>query len=425
MTVISSKHNLNYGYQSKCQVCGNKDLNNIINLGLQPPCDSLINLKEKDYFNESYFPLNFVWCKKCTLGQIDYAVDPSLLFYPEYPYRSGITSTLANNLISTAESIFKNYNYDLKKYALDIGSNDGTLLKGFKKKGMKVIGVEPTNISKIANKNSIFTINSFFTYKLTKKILKKYGKASIITGANVFAHIANLGDLLKGVKQLLNEDGIFVTESHYLLDIIKTTQYDSIYHEHLKYYSLKSIMILLKDYKLKVFHVERIPNYGGSIRIYAANINNKKAKVNNSISKLLNLEKRLGLYKLNTYKLFGQKIKKNRKDLNKLLTNILGKNKSLCGVGAPGRASTLLNYCGISKFILPYIIEQSSCLKLNMLIPGSHIPIIDEKEIIKKQPDYLLFLSWHYWKPILKNIRSKGIKSNIILPLPKVKIINY
>ena len=239
------------------------------------------------------------------------------------------------------------------------------------------------------------------------------------------ASVVKNKDLLKGVKQLLNEDGIFVTESHYLLDIIKTTQYDSIYHEHLKYYSLKSIMILLKDYKLKVFHVERIPNYGGSIRIYAANINNKKAKVNNSISKLLNLEKRLGLYKLNTYKLFGQKIKKNRKDLNKLLTNILGKNKSLCGVGAPGRASTLLNYCGISKFILPYIIEQSSCLKLNMLIPGSHIPIIDEKEIIKKQPDYLLFLSWHYWKPILKNIRSKGIKSNIILPLPKVKIINY
>ena len=184
-------------------------------------------------------------------------------------------------------------------------------------------------------------------------------------------------------------------------------------------------MILLKDYKLKVFHVERIPNYGGSIRIYAANINNKKAKTNNSISKLLNLEKRFGLYKLNTYKLFGQKIKKNRNDLNNLLANILKKNKSVCGVGAPGRASTLLNYCGISKFILPYIIEQSSCLKLNMLIPGSHIPIIDEKEIIKKQPDYLLFLSWHYWKPILKNIRSKGIKSKVILPLPKVKIINY
>ncbi len=230
---------------------------------------------------------------------------------------------------------------------------------------------------------------------------------------------------MKGVKQLLSEDGIFVTESHYLLDIIKTTQYDSIYHEHLKYYSLKSIIILLKKYNFKVFYVERIPNYGGSIRIYATSLNNKKLKVRKSIHELLNLEKRFGLYKLNTYKLFEKKIKKARNDLNKLLTNLLRKNKTVYGVGAPGRSSTLLNYSGISKLMLPYIIEQSSCLKLNMLIPGSHIPIIDEKEIIKKQPDYLLFLSWHYWKPILKNIRSKGIKSKVILPLPKVKIINY
>ena len=424
MIDIKSQHNLKFGQQNKCQICGNIKLKPIINLGLQPPCDSLIQLKKKDFFNELYFPLNFVWCSKCILGQIDYVVDPKLLFYPEYPYRSGITSTLAKNLISTAEKIYKVHQYDLSKYALDIGSNDGTLLKGFYEKGMKVIGVEPTNISNIANKNSIFTINNFFSYNLAKKISKKYGKASIVTGANVFAHVANLGDLIEGVKELLNHNGIFVTESHYLLDILKTTQYDSIYHEHLKYYSLKSIIILLKKYRLKVFHAERISNYGGSIRVYVTSLDNKNIKINKSILNLLNLEKKYGLYELETFKNFAKKIIKTKKDLNKLLLELFLKNKTIYGVGAPGRASTLLNYCSISKLFLPYILEQSNCLKLNMLIPGCHIPIIDEKTILKKQPDYLLLLSWHYWKPILKNIRSKGIKSKVILPLPKVKIIN-
>jgi hypothetical protein len=261
-------HDLPVGHIDYCQICNSKNLELILGLGHQPPCDSLLEksqLKEP----ENTFPLNFVICKDCSLSQIDFVVDPKILFYNKYPYRSGITKTLTNYLRSISESVVGTYPLKKESLVVDIGSNDGTLLSGFKDAGFKVLGVEPTDIADIANSNGIQTIKSFLNKNVIQEILGKQGKASVVTGTNVFAHVNNLSELITCVSDLLVNDGLFLTESHYLLNILDTVQYDSIYHEHLKYYSLKSIIKLFSYFDFTVIDAEKIPNYGGSIRVVA------------------------------------------------------------------------------------------------------------------------------------------------------------
>jgi len=369
---------------------------------------------------EKTYPLRFLRCNNCGLAQIDYVVAPEELFYPDYPYRTGITETLAKNLQSTATKIVKNYKLAPETLAIDIGSNDGTLLQGFKSLGMKPLGVEPTNIAEIAIKNGIPTIQEFFTEAVAKSIREEYGQASAITAANMFAHITNLGDLLRGVRELLDDKGIFVTESHYLLDLIQTLQYDSIYHEHLKYYTLKPLKVLMEDYGFSIVDAERIPNYGGSIRVYAKK--GQGHQMSERLHQLIQEEELAGLYNQQTYSEFREKVVRAKVDLQTLLLDLKKRGKRVVGIGCPGRSSTLLNYCNIDLDLMPYIAEQSSSLKLGLFLPGKHIPIVDESILFEENPDYVVMLSWHYAGPIIKKLREKGLKSKIIMPLPKVSI---
>ena len=240
-------HDLEIGRINCCQICGSKSLTKIVEFGHQAPCDSLI-WPEQLYQPETRYPLNLIRCHECGLVQLDHVVDPEELFFKEYPYRSGITSTLANNLRNTASTIVKKYGLPKGGLAIDLGSNDGTLLEGFQKANMQVLGIEPTNIADLANEKGIKTIQKFFDNSLVPEIIKKHGKAEVITACNMFAHVSKLGSLILGAENLLVENGLFVTESHYLLDLLDTVQYDSIYHEHLKYYSVRSIIKLFKYY---------------------------------------------------------------------------------------------------------------------------------------------------------------------------------
>lgn len=413
-------HDLDTGHISCCQICGSSDLEPIMSFGHIAPCDSLI-WPEQLKKGETLYPLNLLHCNECSLAQIDYVVDPEELFFPEYPYRSGITSTLVNNLRSTGPTVVDRFNISKDTMAVDIGSNDGTLLSGFKDLGMKVLGIEPTNIAKIANEDGIETIMEFFTEDTATKILESHGEASVITAANMFAHVADLGGLIKGAEKLLSKNGLFVTESHYLLDLIDTVQYDSIYHEHLKYYSLHSITKLFDYYNFTVVDVDRINNYGGSIRVYA--MKGKGHPVSNRILELTEYEKSRGIYSKEIFSDFVKKVKKSKKDLKLLINQVAKNNHQIAGIGSPGRAATLLGYCNIDTDDVSYIAEQSTSLKLGLFMPGVHIPILDEKKLFEEQPEYALMLSWHYWKPIVKKLREKGLKSKIILPLPEVTIL--
>lgn len=414
-------HDLANGHLDNCQICGAGDLIPVINLGHHAPCDSLLWPQQLKGPERTY-PLNLVRCSDCGLVQIDYVVAAEELFFPDYPYRSGITSTLVGNLKSTGPTIMKRFGIPAGKLAIDIGSNDGTLLSGFKEAGMKVLGVEPTNIANIANESGIETLQAFFGEDVATRIVASHGEAEVVTAANMFAHVSKLGGLIRGVETLLVDDGVFVTESHYLLDLIDTVQYDSIYHEHLKYYSVKSIVRLFSYYNFTVVDIDRIPNYGGSIRVYAKK--GKNHPVGASVTELLKEEERRGLHDEVIYTELAERIRKSKRQLQKLLVDALDRGERVVGIGSPGRAATLLSYCNIDADTMSYIAEQSTSLKLGLYMPGSHVPIIDEKVMLEEQPEIAVVLSWHYWKPIVEKLRQKGLKSKIIIPLPEVRILD-
>jgi hypothetical protein len=313
------------------------------------------------------------------------------------------------------------YNLKNDDLILDIGSNDGTLLTGFKKHGIKTLGVEPTNISKIANQNGIETIQEFFDVNLANKIKNTHGEASLILSTNMFAHMATIGEVISGIEILLKEDGVFVLESHYLLDVIKGGQFDTIYHEHLRTYSLKSLIKLFSYYNFTVTDVQRGSRYGGNIRLHVTK--GKNRSISDNVTSLLKLEEEFGLSKLETYHNFTNRVKKAKKDFVTFLMETKKDGKTIVANSCPGRCVTLLNYYGIGNDMIPYITEQPTSLKLGMYLPGKHIPIINNEILLKEQPDYVILLAWHYAEPIMQQLKDRGLKSNFVIPLPDLKII--
>ena len=417
----SYNHDLQLGLQESCQLCNSSSLSLIMDLGHTPPCDSLLS---KGQLNEPevHYPLRLLKCDDCDLVQIDYVVDPKIVFHNEYPYLGGITETLANNLKKGAKKFVKDLDLPRDGLAVDLGSNDGTFLKGFKEEGMSVLGVEPTDIAKLANSEGVNTVQEFFTEKVAHEIINEHGKVSILTAANMFAHVADLGGLMRGAEILLEEGSFFITESHYLLDIEQTLQFDSIYHEHLKSYSVKDLVFLFDCYDFTLVDAEKIPNYGGSIRGYAQK--GKGHKRSERLLDLLKKEKEEKLYDLSTWLKFSERVLKARKDCRHLISNLIEDGKSICGIGCPGRSSTLLSFYGFSTREIPYIAEQPSCLKVGLYCAGQHIPVLDEKKMFDEQPDYALMLSWHYSEQIIKKLRQKGLTSKIIVPLPEITVIS-
>ncbi len=413
-------HSIKTGPLSKCQICNSGNLHTILDLGHQPLCDTLLT---KDSLNEpeKTYPLRMIWCQNCTGVQLDYCVSGKEVYHPDYPYRSGITKELAEYQEKMALSLVKKLNLTPKGLVIDVGSNDGTLLKGFKKAGAKTLGVEPTNIAKIANKSGIKTVQSFFDIETSEKIKKKYGKASLVISTNTFAHMQTLGEFIMGAYHLLKDDGVFINETHYLLDVLRGGQFDTIYHEHLRTYSLRSYIELFNQYDFTVTDVERGDRYGGNIRVYATK--GKGKKVSSAVKELLKLEKDFGLDKLETFTKFADRVKKARFEFMDFLFKTKKQGKSVVGNSCPARSSTLLNYYGVDKELLPYLAEQPTSLKLNMFLPGKHIPIVNNRRLIDEQPEYVVVLAWHYAKPIMEQLKARGLKSDFIIPLPDFKIV--
>jgi hypothetical protein len=419
-SVTGSIHDLPLGAIDRCQVCGGDQLERILDLGHQPPCDSLLTPAQlRDV--EATYPLNFAVCTTCWLAQIDYVVAPEVLFHPDYPYRSGITPSLRRNLHSTAETVIERAGVEAGSLVVDIGSNDGTLLHGFANQGMRVLGVEATNVARIAIEDGIDTVQAFFDEQLGADLRRTHGPAAVITATNMFAHVQRLGDLMRGVSHLLDEGGTFVTESHYLLDLLERVQYDSIYHEHLKFYSLRPLIRLFEPYGFTLTDVDRIPNYGGSIRVYAVK---GDAAVSPRVTELLADEERAGLYALQAFRAFAKATRSSKRALRTMLLDLGKEGQLVPGIGCPGRASTLLNYAGIDPETMPYIAEQSTSLKLGLALPGAHIPVVDEQRLFDEQPAYALMLSWHYAEPIISSLRERGLRSSVIVPLPELRVLD-
>lgn len=410
-------HDLPVGPLNRCQITGSKAIYEVIDLGHQPPCDALLdslNAPEKTY------PLRLMFCPKSGLAQLDYVVDGSEIYPPTYPYRSGITKPLADYQKVFADGVVERFG---KGFAVDIGSNDGTLLTGFGRNGCKVMGVEPTNVAQIAiQENAVDTRQAFFTEAVAREIVADDGKAHIVTMTNVFAHMASLGEVMRGISALLDEKGVFITESHYLLDVLKGTQFDTIYHEHIRTYSLKSLKVLVEQYGMEVFDVERAERYGGNIRAYIGW--HGKHPVSVRVAALLRTEDEEGLHRADSWWQFKKRVLSARDSMMESLYKWRREGKRVVGVSAPGRCATLLNFYGIGPDLIEYLGELPNSLKLGKYQPGTHIPIVSNERIAKDQPDVLILMAWHYQKPIVERLRGEGVTGEIYAPLPEFRCVS-
>jgi hypothetical protein len=413
-------HNIKPGHQSRCQVCNSDKLRLVLDLGHQPLCNTLLT-KEMLNEAETMYPLRMCWCPDCTLAQVDYCVDGSLVFHPDYPYRTGITKELFEHQVDLSKLLVAKYGLGASDLVIDIGSNDGTLLSGFKGGGVRALGVEPTNIAKIARENGIETVQEFFTAKTARAIKKKYGPASLITSTNMFAHMATIGEVVTGLEILLKDDGVFVCETHYLPEFIQGGQFDDIYLEHLRTYSLKSLLRLFSYYDFTITDAEHGSRYGGNLCIHATK--GKNRPVGPNVARLLAEEEEAGLGKFETYEAFARRVKQAKKDFASFIFKAAAEGKSVVGNSCPGRCITLLNYYGVDSDWIPYVAEQPTSLKLSKYVPGKHFPIVNNEILVREQPDYVVLLAWHYAEPIRKQLEARGLKSDFIVPLPDFHVV--
>ena len=403
---------------TRCQISNSKNLESLIFLGYLPPVNTLRKIGTT-LDEEISFPAELLYCRKSKLAQLGCVVDKEILFPYTYPYTSSTTKILRENFADLYKNTKKIININKKDLVIDIGSNDGNLLSNFKDKH-RVLGVTPEKIGKLAIKKGIPTIIDYFNDKTVKKILKNNGKAKIITATNVFAHIDNINNIVKNILKTLDADGIFISESHYLLPLIKTVQYDTIYHEHLRYYSVQSLNYLFKKHNLEIINTKEIPTHGGSIRIFAAR--KGKYKVSNNVK--LQLQKENKNLNKKSFVQFKQNVVNSKIKLFNIINKLKTGNKSIFGVGAPSRASTLINYLGLDQDIIDCVLEIDGSYKIGNYIPGTKIPILNENILKQKKPNYLLLFSWHIKDELKKNLRKKGFKGKFIIPLPFPKIEN-
>jgi hypothetical protein len=401
---------------TKCQISNSKNLSSLLFLGYLPPVNTLQKIGSVPR-EEISFPAELLYCNKSKLAQLGCIVNKEILFPYTYPYTSSTTKILRQNFNDLYKDTKKIIDLKKNDLIIDVGSNDGNLLENFKK-NHRVLGITPEKIGKLAIKKGIPTIIDYFDSKISSKVIKRYGKAKVITATNVFAHIDNINSIVKSIIKTLKSDGVFISESHYLLPLIKTVQYDTIYHEHLRYYSLESLNYLFKKHKLEIIDVKEIPTHGGSIRVYAA----RKGfyKISKRVKKQLKKEKKYLNQK--SFKIFKKNVVTSKLNLFALIKKIKDKNKKIFGVGAPSRASTLINYLGLDQDVIDCVLEIDGSYKIGNYIPGTKIPILNENILIKKKPDYLILFSWHIKNELKRNLKRKGFKGKFIIPLPKPKI---
>lgn len=403
----------NYKKRKFCRFCGSKDLVKFLDLGSMPHAGDFLMANEVG--REKYYPLRIYFCKKCKLVQILDIISPDTLF-KDYHYLSSVS--LSEHFKKYADEIGKKF-LTKNSFVIEIGSNDGVLLFPLKKKGIRVLGVDPAeNVVNIANKKGVETLTMYFNKKTSENILQKYGQADVVLANNVLAHIDDMNDAFLGIKNILNTDGVLIFEVHYFPDLIKKLQYDFFYNEHLSYYSLNSLIPFLNKFDLEIFDVKKNLIHSGSIRVYAKLKNNTKYKIKKSVLKFLSSEdKFISLKSLN---IFSRKVYEHKNKLKEIILNIKSNGNRIVGYGASGRGNTLLNFLELDNKILDYIVDESP-ERQNKFTPGTHIPIVSPKFFRNDDVKYALLLAWNYQKEIGKK-EEKFIKmgGKFIIPLPQI-----
>jgi hypothetical protein len=397
-----------------CQVCGHAPLATVLSLGYMPPVNQMAAIGEVPR-QQPWFPTDLLHCPRCELVQLGLAVDPAIIFPPDYPYTSGTTKVLRDNfadLCAEASALLTLKPDDL---VVDIGSNDGTLISNFQAAGHRVLGIEPTDVGRIAQQRGIPTLRGYFSPALAAEVKREHGPARVVTAANCFAHIEDVHAIVEGILDLLASDGVFISESHYLVALLDRVQYDTVYHEHLRYYSLASLAHLLGMHGLEVFHARKIPSHGGSIRVYAARRGTRP--VGDSVSQMLAGEPR-GAAMRERLAAFRNDVMLSKLRLLALVRDFKEAGARICGISAPSRASTLINYVGLDAAIIDYVCEIAGSLKIGKCMPGTLIPVVEESRLFAEQPECAIIFSWHIAEELAPKLRAKGYRGKLVTPLP-------
>jgi hypothetical protein len=402
-----------------CQTCGHAPLEDVLSLGYMPPVNQMVPIGQVAR-QQPWFPTSLLHCRNCDLVQLGLAVDPAIIFPPEYPYTSGTTKLLRDNFADLHRESAAMLGLGKDDLIVDIGSNDGTLLSNFKNGGHRVFGIEPTDVGEIASARGIPTIKRYFGLEVARAVRGEHGPASVVTAANSFAHIEDVHAIVDAIVEMLKPDGTFISESHYLVGLLDTLQYDTIYHEHLRYYSVASLTHLLELHDLEVFHARPIPSHGGSIRVYAARRGTHK--VQDSVQRMLSAEPR-GEAMVRRLASFRRDVVLSKLRLLSMLRDLKEKGARIAGISAPSRASTLINYVGLDEDIIDYVCEIPGSLKIGKFMPGTRIPVVDEARLFSDQPDCAVILSWHIADELAPKIKAKGFRGQLITPLPTPRLL--
>lgn len=402
-------------------MCGSTNLYRFLDLGFTPPADQF---RRKDQLKEPdvYYPLDVHVCDNCGLIQLGYVVSPEVLYRNDYPYESSTTQTGRTHWSSFSKSVVRRFNLTEKDLVIDIGSNVGVLLEEFKNNGVRIQGVDPAaNIVILASERGIDTICDFFNADTAERILREKGNASVITATNVFAHVNDLDSFMRSIKSLLNEKGIFIFEAPYFGNLLDHNEYDTIYHEHLSYLSVKPLLPFFQKFDMEVFDIEQVDIHGGSFRVFVGR--KSVHKVSETVGNMLKREQDIGMYNHDKLNQFSEKVIANKRELTWLLHSLKHEQKRIVAVSAPAKGMTLLNYCGIDRHILDFVTEKSK-LKIGRYTPGAHIPVIADSALMEHKPDYALLLAWNFANEIMRNLEDyRAAGGKFIIPIPRPIIV--
>ncbi len=412
---------MSFFHRTTCRLCESSDLAKVIELTATPPANAFVPQSELDQVQE-VFPLDVWICNDCSHVQLLDVVDPSVLF-GHYVYVSGTSPVFVSHFQAYAGELLDRFAGEGCS-VLDIGSNDGTLLRFFQQAGCTILGVDPAQeISSTATEQGIETICGFFSCKMAEDIASSHGTMDIVTANNVCAHIDDLSDLVKGVKRLLSEHGVFVFEVSYLRDVYEKLLFDTIYHEHLDYHCLSPLISFFKRFGLRVFDAKRIDSHGGSLRVYVCHATASHAETS-QVGQLCREEVELGLTRAETFRSYGQRVAELGAELRAIIEDASRSGKQVAAFGAPAKATTLMYHFGLTSDTIDFIIDDSP-LKQGLYSPGLHIPVVPSAKLYEAMPDLTVILAWNFADAIIRNHQAYLDKGGVfVVPLPTLRTIS-
>ncbi|SHF43032.1 Methyltransferase domain-containing protein [Mariniphaga anaerophila] len=409
---------------SRCRFCNSKLKHSVINLGMSPLCQKHVKPENANDM-EKFYPLHAYICEHCWLMQLEEFATPDEIFADEYAYFSSYSESWLNHAKKYTDLMIDRFSLNSNSLVTEIASNDGYLLQWFVQKEIPVLGIEPAeNVAAVAKEKGIRTEIKFFGKSTAIEMTNKYGKADLLLGNNVLAHVPDINDFVAGMKEMLNTEGVITMEFPHLQRLIEGNQFDTIYHEHFSYLSFSAVNRIFAHHGITLFDVEELPTHGGSLRIYGKHAEDDKKEIAKSVSALLKREIALGFETLEYYSAFEEKVKETKRKILDFLIDAKRNGKTVAGYGAPGKGNTLLNYCGIRTDFIDFTVDMSPHKQGNFL-PGTHIPILHPEAIKEYKPDYLFILPWNLKKEIMNQhsyVRDWGGK--FVIPIPELTILN-